>query len=193
MLIESRAVRDYLNSNVQPTTINNASIPSLSSKSPAPWSPPKSYSVPMNPIPGLIIFLLGIMMSSHHQSSMVSTMIHKQWGSMFVGAAFARAVTYILLYLSPPTSYLPGRPPSELITAFCLIAGGMLFMESNKDTVAAMEGRGLDAMFTFTVSIGLSALLMAWTVTVMAVKGWALGREQQRRVDESQHGREAVV
>jgi hypothetical protein len=25
---------------------------------------------------------------------------------------------------------LPGRPPTELITAFCLMAGGMIFMAS---------------------------------------------------------------
>jgi len=57
-------------------------------------------------------------------------MIHKQWGTLLVGAAFARAATYIILYLSPPTSVLPGRPPTELITAFCLMAGGMIFMAS---------------------------------------------------------------
>lgn len=57
-------------------------------------------------------------------------MIHKQWGTLLVGAAFARGATYILMYISPPTSILPGRPPTELITAFCLMAGGMVFMAS---------------------------------------------------------------
>ena len=74
--------------------------------------------------------LLGTMMSGHHQVSMLSTMIHKQWGTMFVGFALARAVTYILLYISPPTSFLPSRPPSEIISAFCLIAGGITVIES---------------------------------------------------------------
>lgn len=131
----------------------------------------------MNPVPGLIILLLGVMMSSHHQESMLSTMIHKQWGTMFVGFAFSRAVTYILQYISPPTSYLPSRPPSEIITAFCLIAGGLTFMESNKDTVAALESYGLDAMFTFVVTIGCTALLMAWTTVLIAIKGWAVRHE----------------
>jgi integral membrane sensor domain MASE1 len=84
----------------------------------------------MNPIPALVVLLLGLMMSSHHQESMVATMIHSQWGTLLVGAAFARAATYILFYLSPPASILPGRPPTELITAFCLMAGGMIFMAS---------------------------------------------------------------
>jgi hypothetical protein len=91
---------------------------------------PKSYSFPMNPLPALVVLLLGTMMSSHHQDSMVSTMIHKQWGNLLVGAAFARAATYIIFYLSPPVSRLPGRPPTELITSFCLMAGGMIFMTS---------------------------------------------------------------
>jgi hypothetical protein len=93
-------------------------------------NPPKTYKFSMNPLPALIILLLGMMMSSHHQMSMVSTMVHKQWGTLLVGAAFARAATYVLLYLSPPTSILPSRPPSEIITAFCLMAGGLIFMAS---------------------------------------------------------------
>src|SRR5436190_5421525 len=81
-------------------------------------------------MPALIVLLLGLMMSSHHQSSMVSTMVHKQWGMLLVGSSLARAVTYVLLYLDPPTSFLPSRPPSEVVTAFCLISGGLIFMLS---------------------------------------------------------------
>src|SRR5438874_2478978 len=124
------------------------------------WQPPRQYRFSMNPMPALIILLLGKMMSSHHQASMLSTVIHTQWGSMFIGFALARALTYITLYIRPPTSYLPSRPPTEILTSFCLIAGGITFMVSNKDTVAALESYDLDAMFTFTVTIGLVALLM---------------------------------
>ncbi|KAL8697500.1 MAG: hypothetical protein Q9224_002282 [Gallowayella concinna] len=147
------------------------------------WTPPKTYSFPMNPFPSLIILLLGLMMSSHHQHSMVSTMVHKQWGTLFVGFALARAVTYILTYLAPPTSYLPSRPPSELITSFCLISGGLIFVASNKDTVAAIEGHDLNAMFIFTVTMGFTAFLMAWEIIVLAVKGWALGGGRSRFED----------
>ena len=144
---------------------------------PAYWQEPRTYDFPMNPIPGLIILLLGLMMSSHHQHSEVSTMIHKQWGTLFVGAALARGVTYLLTYLSPPTSLLPSRPPTEFITSFCLISGGLLFMASNKDTVAAMEAYNLNAMFTFTVVMGWTAFMMAWTILVLAVKGWGSSKE----------------
>ncbi|KAF9701488.1 hypothetical protein EKO04_000860 [Ascochyta lentis] len=171
MIIESTKMRDLLNSAV--VTSSQADDDS--------WHQPRQYNFSMNPMPALIILLLGKMMSSHHQASMLSTMIHSQWGSMFMGFALARCLTYIVMYIAPPTSYLPSRPPTEIITSFCLVAGGITFMVSNKDTVAALESYGLDAMFIFTVTMGLTALLLAWTTVVLAVKGWAArveGRSQ---------------
>jgi hypothetical protein len=122
MLIESTRIRDLLNTTKQNQRAFNGNSEEIEE--------PKSYRFPMNPIPALVILLLGLMMSSHHQSSMVATMIHTQWGTLLVGAAFARAASYIIFYLAPPTSFLPGRPPTELITAFCLMSGGMIFMAS---------------------------------------------------------------
>ena len=174
MLIESRRIRDLLNA----TILSSPSTHGISSP-PDSWQQPRTYGFSLNPLPGLIILLLGLMMSSHHQASMVSTMIHKQWGTLFVGAALARGVTYILTYLSPPTSVLPSRPPSELVVAFCLISGGLIFMASNKDMVGAMEAYDLNAMFVFTVVMGLTAFLMAWEILVLAIKGWAVGRKQR--------------
>jgi hypothetical protein len=169
MCVESNKVRELLNSGVVASQ-----AASLQHES---WQQPRQYRFSMNPLPALIIMLLGKMMSSHHQSSMLSTMIHTQWGGMFMGFALARGLTYIILYISPPTSFLPSRPPTELVSAFCLISGGITFMASNKDTVAALESYGLDAMFIFTVVMGFTALLMAWTTVVIAIKGWALRRE----------------
>ena len=174
MLIESRRVRDLLNT-VQKSAQSHSYHPGGQSA----LEPPKSYRFSMNPIPALIVLLLGMMMSSHHQESMVSTMIHKQWGTLLVGAAFARALTYVIFYLAPPTSILPGRPPSELVTAFCLMAGGTVFMVSAKDTVASMERYDVDAMFVFTVAIGLITFLMAWIIVVIAMKGWAVRKENK--------------
>lgn len=171
MIIESSKMRDLLNSAV--TTSSHVANET--------WQPPRQYNFSMNPMPALIILLLGKMMSSHHQASMLSTMLHSQWGSMFMGFALARCLTYIVMYIAPPTSYLPSRPPTEIITAFCLVAGGITFIVSNKDTVAALEAYDLDAMFTFTVTMGLTALLLAWTTVVLAIKGWAArveGRSQ---------------
>ncbi|MCJ1308616.1 hypothetical protein MMC25_002269 [Agyrium rufum] len=176
MLIESKRIRDVLNSACRTPLSSLDRSMSLEL-----FQPPRTYDFSMNPIPGLIILLLGLTMSSHHQHSMVSTMIHKQWGMLFTGAALARGFTYSLIYLSPPTSLLPSRPPTELIVSFCLISGGMIFMASNKDTVAAMETYDLNAMFVFTVTMGLTAFIMAWTIVTLAVKGWAIKVEEKKR------------
>ncbi|KAH7394086.1 integral membrane protein [Phaeosphaeria sp. MPI-PUGE-AT-0046c] len=166
MIVESTKMRDLLNNAV----VSSHSQANTQNES---WQQPCHYRVSLNPLPALIILLLGKMMSSHHQASMLSTMTHSQWGSMFMGFALARGLTYITLYISPPSSFLPSRPPTEIITSFCLIAGGMTFMLSNKDTVAALESYDLDAMFTFTVTMGLTSLIMAWTTVMLAFKGWA--------------------
>ncbi len=55
-------------------------------------------------------------------------------------------------------------------------------MASNKDTVSAMERYDLNAMFVFTVTMGFTAFLMAWTILVLAVKWWATRRRQPVRV-----------
>jgi len=181
MIIESEKIRELLN-----ISITSAQPPSEFTKD--AWQAPKIYRYSFNPMPALIIMLLGKMMSSHHQSSMLSSMIHKQWGTMFMGFALARGITYMLLYISPPTSYLPSRPPSEVISAFCLVAGGITFMVSNKDTVAALESYNLDAMFTFTVTIGFTALLLAWATTVIAIKGWAVRKQTSSRFAKKHNG-----
>jgi hypothetical protein len=72
--------------------------------------------------------MTGIMMSMHHQESMLSTMVHKQWGYLLAGFSIFRLATYFLLYLDPPSSYLPTRPVTELLASFCLICGGLVFM-----------------------------------------------------------------
>lgn len=126
MLIESKRIRALLNTSIRTLPIRT----DPNAEAAQTIQPPKTYSVSLNPMPALIILLLGLMMSSHHQDSMVSTMVHKQWGTLLVGFALARGVTYIILYISPPISLFPARPPSELISAFCLISGGLIFMAS---------------------------------------------------------------
>jgi hypothetical protein len=127
MLVESAKVRDLLSTTVEIMPARTDINPTDAETSRAT---PKTYNFSMNPMPALIILLLGVMMSSHHQTSMVSTMVHKQWGTLFVGFALARAVTYILFFLSPPTSVFASRPPSELVSSFCLVSGGLIFMAS---------------------------------------------------------------
>lgn len=121
MLFESKRIKDALNQTI---------LQSPAHGSDPYWELPDTQGVSLNPMPALVILLLGMMMGSHHQDSMVSTMVHKQWGNLLVGFALARGATYLLLYVKPPTSYLPARPPTEVIASFCLISGGLIFMLS---------------------------------------------------------------
>jgi hypothetical protein len=131
MLIESTTIRTLLNHNVTTTLppSPNHDLENTPTKEETHAEPP-SYTVSTNPLPALVIFLLGIMMSSHTQDSMISSMVHKQWGQLLTGAAFARALTYALLWLRPPRSVLPSRPPTEVLAAFGLMGGGVVFMGS---------------------------------------------------------------
>ncbi|WEW60639.1 hypothetical protein PRK78_006126 [Emydomyces testavorans] len=171
MLAESRRVRDWINTSVIPAPAHINQYPEGEK-----WQPPKAQSLSLNPMPAIVILLLGLMMSSHHQANMVSTMVHSQWGMLLVGFSLARAVTYILLYLNPPVSLLPSRPPSELVASFCLISGGLIFMLSTKDVIDVMIYYDLNAMFVFTVSMGFTAFIMAWEIITISLKAWASKR-----------------
>ena len=93
-------------------------------------NPPPQQGFSYNPFPGLIVFMTGIMMSMHHQESRLSTLVHKQWGYLLAAFSIFRLITYFLIYVNPPTSYIPSRPITELLTSFCLICGGLIFMVS---------------------------------------------------------------
>jgi len=191
MLIESSKIRSLLNMSVTeiskgPSPISYQRVDSARAREQRDaWLPPPTYSFSMNPVPAIVVIMLGLIMSSHQQETMVSTMIHKQWGTFFVCVSLARAVTYIIIYLKPPTSYLPGRPPSELVTAFCLMTGGAIFMGSARGVVEILIIHNLGAMFIFTVTVGLVMMLMAWIVGVIAIKGWVVRRESSKRPFDS--------
>lgn len=174
MLIESKRVRNLLNSAFISSTNGEGLYQALETH-----YEPRTYGFSTNPMPAIIILLLGTMMSSHTQISPVSTIMHKLWGMLFFGAALARGITYLTVYIAPPTSYLPSRPPSEIVVAFCFTSGGLLFMGSASDIIHGMEMYGIHAMILFTVVMGLTAFLMSWEIIVLAIKGWAVRQEQK--------------
>lgn len=124
MLVESRSIHDILTNK----SVTEQPDPQFPYEKPNEDAPHSQHTI--NPIPALIIIMLGRMMSSHHQESMVSTMLHAQWGNLLIGAGIARIGSYILLFLSPPRSTLPSRLPTELLASFGLMAGGLIFMAS---------------------------------------------------------------
>ncbi len=176
MLAESSSVRRFLNTDVDemPTRTDIDLKEALELR-----AMPKQYTTSLNPVPALIIILLGIMMSSHHQDSMVATQVHSQWGILLVGFGLARICTYMLMFLSPPKSVYPTRPPTELVASFCLISGGIIFCASARDIVHYMERTGLMAMFVLTVTCGFTAFIMAYEIIVLSLKGWATRKERK--------------
>jgi uncharacterized protein Ytp1 len=167
MLLESRRVKEWLNKTV---------IRSSSHSPDLAWRVPDTQTISLNPMPALIILLLGTMMGSHHQAKMISSMVHKQWGMLLAAGALARVATYILLYVKPPISYLPSRPPSEVVAAFCLISGGLIFMLSVSSSRLSL-GKFVKSANTASQRHLIS--LMSWIITnwmrcLFSMLQWAL-------------------
>lgn len=128
MLVESSRIRDLLN-----TTVEDVEPTHRYSEEDVELKAPEAYEFSPNPIPALVILLLGIIINSHQQHTMVSSMVNKQWGNLLLGASLARGLMYVLMFLKPPKSILPSRPPTELLASFGLICGGIVFMASVSD------------------------------------------------------------
>lgn len=126
-----------------------------------------------NPFPIITIYWTGIIMSKHEQASPLSTEIHVQWGNMFVMGCVFRLVSYLYCSLAPANTRALTRPLSpmtELVVSFCLLCGGMVFMESTDPVIHLLEYHGYTSMFTLNISVGLVALIMAWEMSVFAIK-----------------------
>lgn len=173
LLVESRSVRRLINRTV--STSNNDEEDDFNSG--------LTGSISINPFPAFIVFWTGALMSQHEQMLPLSTSIHMQWGYLLASAAVFRIGTYILIFLNPPKSTVPSRPLTELIASFGLVCGGLVFIQSNSETVEAMMWRSLDSMFTLVVNVGITSLIMAWTMVVMTIKAWATVRTSKLSLD----------
>lgn len=153
----------------------------------------KTYPMSFNPFPALTIFWTGILMSQHAQALPLSTAIHTQWGYLLAIGAVFRGITYMQYFvvysqalarldggaeMNVDQLTLPSRPFTEIVASFCLISGGLVFMQSNRETVEAFVYRGIDSMFTLNVTVGVTSFIMAWELVVLAIKGWASRRKR---------------
>ncbi|CZR61804.1 related to YTP1 [Phialocephala subalpina] len=136
----------------------------------------------LNPLPTLILLILGTVLAGHHQGSIEATMMHKWVGNFLAGAAAARCVTYLLIYISPPKTIEATRLPSEIVVGFYLMGGGVMLMASNRDTVDAVIANGLNAMLVATLGMGCVAALMAWGMGLFVLSWWAGRREERWRL-----------
>ncbi|KAG0679892.1 hypothetical protein C6P42_005388 [Pichia californica] len=138
-----------------------------------------------NPFPVFTIFWTGLLMSKHAQPSSLSTAIHVQWGSLLTYGSFFRILTFILMSYYPlrgsKECFLPSKPLTELITSFCLLCGGMVFMESTDQVIEALAYRGLTPMFTINVSVGITSIIMAWIMFVLSMKDKIRARQQSMK------------
>ncbi|KAI9852529.1 MAG: hypothetical protein M1838_000396 [Thelocarpon superellum] len=77
MLVESRRVSDLLNSRANDIAARSTEN---FNRADGKWDYSPTSKISMNPMPGIVTLLLGVIMSSHHQESMTATMVHAQVG-----------------------------------------------------------------------------------------------------------------
>lgn len=172
MGIESKTIRRWL------------AIPaaSLSSDVQGPASPP-SYRGSFNPFPALVIGVTGLAMAAHAQVYLFQVQIHSLWGQLLAGFALLRCLTYFFLWLSPPSSILPSRPPTEALASFFLACGGLVFQLSTEEiSIAAMRRKHDDVMMFLNLSVAVTCLAFCWVLIIVTLKAWLRLKATKARV-----------
>ena len=137
MGIESRRIRRWLSS-ATISSIQSSNMPQDS------VAEPPSYIASFNPFPALVIGVTGSAMSAHFQPYVFQVDIHVMWGNLLLAWSVLRCLTYFFLWVSPPRSILPSRPPTEALGSFFLTCGGLMFMLSTEEVTIAAMRRGRD-------------------------------------------------
>ncbi|KAJ8595304.1 hypothetical protein M405DRAFT_909338 [Rhizopogon salebrosus TDB-379] len=172
MGIESKRVRRWL------------SASAAAAFSPADTShvlEPPSYRGSFNPFPALVIGVTGAAMSAHAQTYLFQVQIHQLWGWLLLGSSVLRCLTYFFVWLSPPRSIFPSRPPTEALGSFFLACGGLTFISSTEEiTIAAMRRGRDDTMMFLNVAVAITCFAFCWTFCIVAFKGWLKSRSAYR-------------
>ncbi|KAI0053061.1 hypothetical protein FA95DRAFT_1552948 [Auriscalpium vulgare] len=168
--LESRRIRRWL------AAISTSSLKDANASSEI-VAEPASYAGSFNPFPAVVIGVTGAAMSAHHQDYVFQVQIHALWGYFLVGFAVLRCLTYFFVWLGPPRSILPSRPPSEALASFFLACGGLSFILSDEEiTFAAMRQGHDDVMMFLNLTVAVTCLAFCWTLCVVAFKGWLKSR-----------------
>ncbi|KAI9001345.1 hypothetical protein BD414DRAFT_404717 [Trametes punicea] len=172
MGIESKRVRRWLASGA------TAAVPASTRLQEAVAEPP-TYIASFNPFPAICIGITGAAMSAHFQTYLFQVQIHMLWGYLLSGFAVMRCLTYFFLWLGPPRSILPSRPPTEVVASFLLACGGLEFMFSTEElTIAAMRQGHDDVMLFLNMGVAITCLAFCWTLLIVSFKGWLKSRHQ---------------
>ncbi|KIK96945.1 hypothetical protein PAXRUDRAFT_137291 [Paxillus rubicundulus Ve08.2h10] len=138
---------------------------------------PASYRASFNPFPALIIGVTGAAMSAHAQTYLFQVQIHQLWGWLLLGFSVLRCFTYFFLWLGPPSSVFPSRPPTEALGSFFLACGGLVFMFSTEEVTLAAMRKGHDDMMMFlNVAVAITCSAFCWTLCVVSFNGWLKSR-----------------
>ena len=186
MGIESKTVRGWLATPASvvsaATAASSSSAPSRSQRaaSPSAPSPPPSYRASFNPFPALVIGVTGLAMAAHAQVYVFQVQVHSLWGQLLAGFAVLRCLTYFFLFLAPPSSPLPSRPPTEALAAFFLACGGLVFQSSTEEiSLAAMRRGHDDVMMFLNVAVAITCFAFCWALCLVAFKGWLKSHGQK--------------
>ncbi|KAI0053060.1 hypothetical protein FA95DRAFT_1552946 [Auriscalpium vulgare] len=170
MGLESRRIRQWL------AAISTSSLKDANARSEI-VAEPASYAGSFNPFPAVVIGVTGAAMSVHHQKYVFQVQIHALWGFFLVGFAVLRCLTYFFVWLCPPRSILPSRPPSEALASFFLACGGLSFILSDDEiTLAAMRQGHDDVMMFLNFTVAATCSAFCWTLCVVAFQGWLKSR-----------------
>ncbi|THH02427.1 hypothetical protein EW026_g477 [Hermanssonia centrifuga] len=173
MGIESKRVRRWLASSA------TAAVPAASRSQEAVAEPP-SYVASFNPFPALCIGITGAAMAAHFQEYLFQVQIHMLWGNLLTAFAVLRCLTYFFLWIGPPRSILPSRPPTEALASFFLACGGLVFQLSTEEvTIAAMRRGHDDVMMFLNLAVAITCLAFCWTLGIVAFKGWLKSHSQK--------------
>jgi hypothetical protein len=170
MAIESKTVREWLASStisaLSPSKRNQESV-----------AEPPTYIASFNPFPALVIGVTGAAMAAHAQTYLFQVQIHQLWGNLLLAWSLLRCLTYFFLWLGPPRSMLPSRPPTEALGSFFLACGGLSFMFSTEElTIAAMRRGRDDVMMFLNVAVAITCFALCWTIAVVGFKGYLKSR-----------------
>ena len=172
MGIESRTIRNWL---ATPSA-------TLATENDKDLTLPASYRASFNPFPALVVGVTGLAMAAHAQVFLFQVQIHVLWGQLLAGAALLRCLTYFFVWLSPPSSVLPSRPPTEALASFFLACGGLMFQLSTEEiNLAAMRRGHDDVMMFLNFAVAVTCFVFCWVLAVVTFKAWLKVRNLRKQ------------